>query len=263
MKRQNLPLIFGGFILIVLFIVVLFPHNITHINPYGVQSIRSVYDRSNVLSVQGAPFSPSSEDILGTDNIGRDVLSFIVYGTRLTLTLGLFVVLGRFLIAIPLGITAGFGNKLFRVIINQMSIIFSAIPVLLISIIILSLGFFASLDRNQSIVAFVLVLTIVDFAKLAVIIMDRVENILSKSFIVGERAIGKSDFKIAVENVIPHLSTELIILFFMEFARALTIIMELGVFGIFIGNLKFIQSSEGGLTHLAKSAYINTSPSQM
>ena len=53
--------------------------------------------------------------------------------------------------------------------------------------------------------------------------MERVEIINRQSFIKGEVAIGKSRIKIALENVIPHLAPELIVLFFMEIARALSI----------------------------------------
>ncbi len=59
-------------------------------------------------------------------------------------------------------------------------------------------------------------------------------------------AIGKNRRKIALENVVPHLAPELIVLFFMEIARALSMIMQLGIFSIYVGNLHVIKSTDLG-----------------
>jgi peptide/nickel transport system permease protein len=158
--------------------------------------------------------------------------------------LGILIVLGRFLIALPLGIAAGFGNSLCKSVINLFNILFSAIPALIISILVLKLSFFLGLFKTQSIIAFVIVLTAVGWAKLAGIIRERVQNILSQPFITGEEAIGKSKMKIAIENVLPHLSPELTVLFFMEIALALSMIMQLGIFVVYVGNLRVLSGTD-------------------
>ncbi|MDD7795149.1 ABC transporter permease subunit [Clostridium sp. 'White wine YQ'] len=247
MKKLNLPLIIGGIIIAVILILVAFPEKVTHYNPYAIEGIKTTAQKSGAsISIQGAPFSPSKENILGTDQLGRDELSLLVYGTRLTLEIGILVVLGRFLIAIPLGIAAGFGNNLCKSIISLFNLVFSAIPALIISILVLGISFFLGLFKEQSILAFVIVLTIVGFGKVAGLVRERVENILSKPFITGERAIGKSNILIAVKNVLPHLSPELIVLIFMEMALALSMIMELGLFGAYVGNIRILL--DGGKT---------------
>lgn len=246
MKKLNLPLILGGIIVFLIIIVMIFPQIFTDVNPYGIEQIKAWTEEGGKFKLDAAPFPPSKDAILGTDELGRDTLSFIIYGTKLTISLGLLVVIGRFLIALPLGITAGFGSLVSKTIINQFNVIFSAIPALLVSLIILKLDFFISLDKEQSILAFVFVLSFVGWAKLGLIIMERVQEILDKPFIKGEIAIGKNRFKIAIENVIPHLAAEIVVLFFMEIARALTLIMQLGIFGVFVGNLRIIEDTEGG-----------------
>lgn len=246
MKKLNLPLILGGAIVFFIIIIMIFPEIFTDVNPYGIEQIKAWTEEGGRFKLDAAPFPPSKDAILGTDELGRDTLSFIIYGTKLTISLGLLVVIGRFLIALPLGITAGFGNLVSRTIINQFNAIFSAIPALLISLIVLKFDFFIRLDREQSILAFVLILSFVGWSKLGLIIMERVGEILAEPFIKGEIAIGKSRFKIALENVIPHLAAEIVVLFFMEIARALTLIMQLGVFSVFVGNLRIIEDTEGG-----------------
>ena len=63
------------------------------------------------------------------------------------------------MIAIPLALSAGFGNKISRSAIREFNILFSAIPALLISVLILKLDFMASLSKGASIVAFVMVMS--------------------------------------------------------------------------------------------------------
>ncbi len=193
-----------------------------------------------------APYPPSKSFPLGSDELGRDILSFIVYGTRLTVLLGILIALGRFVIALPLALNAGAGHKGSLTIIKQFSIVFSAIPALLISIIILKLDYFTGLDKYRSMVAFVTVLSLVGWPRLAMLLCQRAQNIHSQTFIKGAIAMGKKPRQIAIENVIPHLAPEMIVLFFMEIARALSMLMQLGIFAVFIGNLKIIKDADFG-----------------
>lgn len=244
-KKINYPLYLGLISIILIIYVMLFPKTLTKINPYSIDSVKAIVTRGGVSEVEGAPFRPSKEYILGSDSIGRDVFTMIIYGTRLTIGLGLLIAICRFLVAIPIGLASGFGNKLSNTIIDHMRAIFSALPVLITAVIILKLNFFTSLYKKQSIIAFLVVLTFLDFVKLAGIIRERTREILYSSYVKCERAIGKSDFKISMENIIPHLMPELIVLFFMEVSRALTMLMQLGIFGVFIGNLKFVGNGDG------------------
>ncbi|HBP62900.1 MAG TPA: hypothetical protein DD730_01195 [Desulfosporosinus sp.] len=244
--KKNAPLILGGLILLVILILIVFPDRLSHLNPYGTQGVKSWVENSKFI-MSAPPFAPGPGSPLGTDDQGRDVLSLIIYGTKLTMLMSVLVVMGRYLVAIPLGLLAGFGSYVAKTILSQFSIIFSAIPALIFSIIILKMDFFLALDKTQSILAFVLVLTFVGWAKLATIVMERVRDILSKPFIKAEQAIGKGKLRIALENVLPHIVPELVVLFFMEIAGALNMIMQLGVFGAFVGNLRYVASTEGGV----------------
>ncbi len=246
MKKINFPLIIGCTIIIFLICVMVFPGFFTDTSPYSNQSLLK-WNQDGDLMLLTPPFPPSEFYFLGSDEIGRSVLSIIIYGTRLTISLGFFIALGRFLFALPLGLIAGFGSHSIKSIIKQLNIILSAIPALIISIIILKQNFFVTLDKQQSFLAFILILSLVGWPKLGILIMSRTEQIMKKPFIKGEIAIGKKPFKIATENVIPHLINELIVLFFMEIARALSMIMQLGIFGVFIGNIKLVRDTTFGL----------------
>ena len=256
MKKPNLALLVGGIIIGLIVLIMLFPKSIARYNPYVIENIKSTTSQQNgSIQLKGAPFPPSKKNILGTDSLGRDVLSNMIYGTRLTIRLGILVVLGRLIIALSVGLSAGFGNSICKSAISLFSILFSAIPALIISLLILKKSYFLGLFRNQSIIAFVIVLTLVGWAKLAGVIRERVENILSQSFITGEKAIGKSNFKIAVQNVLPHLAPELIVLLFMEMSLVLSMIMEIGFFGVYVGNLRVMPDFLNGIAVAVNISY--------
>ena len=62
------------------------------------------------------------------------------------------------------------------------------------------------------------------------------------AFFTG-KAIGKTKFQLAVKNVFPHLLPEIVVLFFLEIARVLTLMMQLGIFGVFVGNVRIVDDS--------------------
>ncbi|MBN2286288.1 MAG: ABC transporter permease [Tissierellales bacterium] len=245
MKKKNLPLILGSLILILILTIMLFPELFATRSPYTIQHIRFLHDEGH-LSVQRAPFSPDYDFMLGSDHLGRDIYSYIIYGTRLTISLGVLIALGQFLVAVPMAMVAGFGNRIAKSIIQQFNVVFSAIPALLIAIILLKLDYFIGLEKKQSIMSFILILTAVSWARLSYLMMERVESIIKQPFIKGEIAIGKTHFRIAIENVLPHLAPELIVLFFMEIARNLSTLMQLGIFAVFVGNLGLINDPSAG-----------------
>lgn len=246
MKKPNVPLLLGSAILLILLLVVLFPDLFANQNPYTIQHLRFIHEGES-LDIQRAPFAPDDDYLLGSDHLGRDIFSYIIYGTRLTLGLGLFVALSEFLLAVPLALIAGFGNRTIKNLIEKFNVLFSAIPALLIAIIVLNLDYFSGQEKVYSVVSFVVVLTAVGWARVGVLVIERVEGILIKPFIKGEVAIGKSSLKIATENVLPHLGPELVVLFFMEVARSLSMLMQLGIFAVFVGNLGLINDASAGV----------------
>lgn len=244
-KKFNFPFVLGSILLIFILVIIMFPEAFTDKSPYTIQQIKFL-TVDGKLDVESAPYPPGGDSLMGSDDLGRDIYSFILYGTRLTVLLGILIALGQFLIALPMAIYAGFGHKIATTVIRQFNVIFSAIPALLVNIILLRLAFFLGLDKNRSILAFIIVISLTGWAKLATLITERVETINKQPFITGEVAIGKKRRHIAIENVIPHLVPELIVLLFMEVARSLSMIMQLGIFGVFIGNLRIIQSTDMG-----------------
>ena len=253
-KYLNGFIVFGALMLLVTFAFVLFPSALTTKNPYTTNTLDGYTDDNGAFVFRTAPFEPDGDYILGTDDSGRDVFSFIVYGTRLTLSVAISVTLLRFLIALVFGIAAGYQRPISKIVIEQFNNVFNAIPPVLLCILVLNIPYFKTFSKSASTMVFVLVLTMVEWARTGEVIRERVLLMRQKDFIKSEIAIGKHPIQIVFGNIIPHLLPELIIMFFMEIARVLTVLMQLGIFNIFIGNLRIVASSDqGGLVGKATS----------
>lgn len=250
MRQKNWTLIMGGLLLGFLIFTLIFPELFSSRNPYALSFIKFWLSDTGQLQMATPPYVPSSVNPLGSDQMGRDLLSFLVYGSRLTLLLALGVALSRFVLAIPLGIAAGMGRFLPQRMINRFNLVLTTIPPLLIAILVLRMDFFSSLYKAQSTAFFIITLTLIGWSKVASILGKSTAHIMSETYILAERAIGKRPLQLAKSHVFPHLLPEIIILFFMEIASVLTLMMQLGLFSVFVGNLKIIRdSSRNGFSY--------------
>lgn len=233
-KRVNVPLIIGLVIIVLLIGVMVFESSLK-------TSDTDTMRRGNFEWVNGemvfydAPGPPDSEFIMGTDVIGRDIYSRLIAGTKLTLGMAALTVLFRFLIGFPIGIAAGFNNRFCMWLTKTFSTIFSAIPALLFSIVILSRYELHYLTLGRSILAFAIVMTFVGWNRIAKITQEQTRNVLTQDFIEGEIAIGKGRIMMIIQNVLPHIMPVVITAVTMEFARALMLLAELGLFGVYAG----------------------------
>lgn len=255
MKQLPLQLKIGIAVTVLLLLIALFPGLFTRVNPYATETLRYQTDGAGSFVMQRAPFPPQWDIPLGSDEMGRQLWPLMVHGTRLTLLLALLVVAGRFLLALPTGFAAGFGSVTAQAVVRQFSVIFGTIPALLLSVIVLKMDFFTGLGKGGSLLAFVLVLTVVGWGRLGQMIQLRVEGLLQEPFVLGETAIGKNRLQIATGTVLIHLLPELLILFFLEMTRALTMLMQLGIFAVFVGNVRFIEDTDGGVIKVMNMSY--------
>lgn len=244
MKNMNFPLLIGSIILIFLILVSFFPGAFTTHDPLFEESAKYIEYKKDGQWIEKFtmnPMPPNKDNIFGTDDAGRDVYARLVYGTRNTMRLALFIAILRMLLALPLGLAAGMNVKFISGIIKIFNTIFTAIPMLLFSFIVLNIGYLRSFEMDKSIIAFTLVLTIVGWAKLAAIIEDTTKRIMEEDFIEGEIAIGKTKLQIAFQNILPHIIPTSISLFFKEMGMALFLIAQLAVLHVFVGVTRQIK----------------------
>jgi ABC-type dipeptide/oligopeptide/nickel transport system permease subunit len=171
-----------------------------------------------VVSTDGVPVGPAPGYPLGADLIGRDVLSRMIYGARVSLlvsTLGtlLAVVLGALA-----GLLAGFYRGAVDTVLSRFVDAMMAIPILLLAIAL------ASVLRQGSVWTVVLILGLVNWTYLARIIRAEVLSLREKEFIEAARAVGAGDARILVRHLLPNLVGPLLV--FATLSMAGNILLE-------------------------------------
>ncbi|WP_130807799.1 ABC transporter permease subunit [Senegalia massiliensis] len=234
LKKLNIPLIIGIIIVSLIVFILIFGYRIIPLDPFATNFGLPKLE-GDTLNVSNPPNPPNNINIWGTDSIGRDIFSRVIYGAKLTIGLAFITSIFRFLIAIPFSFLAAFGSKRSSDIIDFFNMSFSALPAIVISYIILNYYYIYNMEIESAFIAYIVVLSVIGWGRVGAILREKIEDIKSQDFIKGEIAIGKSSLLIAVENIFPHLFANIIIYFFIEISRVLIIIAELGVLGIYIG----------------------------
>lgn len=236
MRKLNIPLITGLIIVSgIMFLIFFGEYYSPHDASVGEESVWVQKDNGE-RELMRAPMPPSETYLLGTDSGGRDILSVIMSGAKNTFFIAFLATILRFLLAVPIAYFAAFGERISKRLIVIFSTIFSAIPSLVICIMILKANAISELSLWPSMLIFLLVFTIVGWGRLASTMEEKINDVLKQDFIQGEVAIGKSKFAIAVRNVLPHIMPSIIIHIFLEIALVLLLLAQLGVFEVFVGN---------------------------
>lgn len=188
------------------------------------------------------PIWPNEENLMGTDDAGRDIYARLVYGTRNTLRLGFYIAFFRLLLALPAGLLAGAGKRFFKGLIQFYNTWFSAVPILILSFLIFRMKYFRNMQMDRAILVYALIIALLGWSRMAGALADSVRNILQEDFVEGEIAIGKTWFQILRQNVLPHLLPSAISLFFKEMGQGLFLLAQLAVLGIFVGTVREVRT---------------------
>ena len=200
----------GGAIIILLVLGGVFADRLTPYDP-GVQSIREK------LLPPLAETALRGPHILGTDYLGRDVLSRLIHGSRISLIVGVASVMLSALIGAFLGAIGGYYGGIVDEIIGKISEIFLAFPFLLLAIVIMA---FLGPGLGNVILALVLSRW-VNFAR---VMRGEVLSLRNREFVAAARALGASDAYLLIRHIAPHTAPVLILV--ATFEIALVIIYE-------------------------------------
>ena len=168
---------------------------------------------------------PSLEHPLGTDNLGRDMLSRIIYGTRVSLEVGIIAVGIAVVAGVPLGLFSGYvGGRTDDVIMRFVDAV-QAFPSL-----ILSLGITAALGPSigNAMIAIGFV-SVPSFARLA---RGEALSLRERDFVAASRVLGVSPIKIMVRHILPNGSGPIIVQGALRIAGAITTEASLSFLGV-------------------------------
>ncbi len=169
--------------------------------------------------------SPNAIFPLGTDNLGRDVYSRMLYGARISLPTGLVAVGIALLLGLPIGIVAGYAGKWADVILMRGCDVILAFPSILFAIWLISI--FGSNLRNVMIA--VGLFSVPSFARL---VRSTILSAKEMDYIVAERAIGAGTARILLRHLLPNVIQPVIIIASLRVASAILAAAGLSFLGL-------------------------------
>lgn len=163
----------------------------------------SPYDKTNLT--QSRKF-PSWQYPMGTDTIGRDQLSRIIYGARVSLSIGLSVQLIAVVIGVTMGAAAGFLGGWVDTLVMGTIEVFTAIPQLLFALFLLALW-------GGGVTNIIIALGIISWIEICRLTRAQILSLREKEYIESARAIGVTNVNIALKHLLPNALSPLIISF--------------------------------------------------
>jgi len=210
MKRSNTAMI-GLTIVMLLLLVAL------------LADVVAPYSPTETTPVSMSP--PTWQNLMGTDLLGRDVLSRVIHGSRVSVYVGVVSILLAIVIGIPLGTVAGFyGGHADQVIMRIMDIML-AFPIFLLAIVIMVI-----LEPNTTNV--VLALSIVRIPILARIVRASVLSVKETEYIEAVKALSLSQIRVLRRHVLPNCLAPIIVTSTLNIGNAIIIEASLSFLGL-------------------------------
>jgi peptide/nickel transport system permease protein len=168
---------------------------------------------------------PSFAHWLGTDELGRDELSRLIYGSRISLWVGFVSVTVAAAIGVPLGLVAGFyGGRLDDVIMRLMDVIF-AFPTLVLAIVVVG---FLGPGLTNTLIAIGLVLS----ARYARLTRGPVLSLRQQEFVQAARVVGAGDGRILFRHILPNVMAPLLVQASLSLSAAILTEASLSFLGL-------------------------------
>lgn len=168
---------------------------------------------------------PSGEHWLGTDDFGRDILSRVIHGARISLWVGFSSVVGSIVIGSTLGIVAGYYGRWVDTIISRFFDIMLAFPSILLAIAIVSvLG-----PSLQNALIAIAIINVPNFGRL---IRSKVLSIKEDEYITAAKGIGMRDVRILFSHILPNSMAPVIVQGTLAIATAILEAAALGFLGL-------------------------------
>jgi len=165
------------------------------------------------------------DHILGTDKLGRDYLSRLLYGARISLLTGLLVALMSGLIGTTLGVAAGYFRGRVDLVVSFLVATRLSLPVVLVALAVVAL-------TGSSLTVIVLVLGLLLWDRFAVVMRAATLQVRSQEFVTAAEAIGCSTLRIVATEILPNVSSALAVIATVEMANAILFEAALSFLGL-------------------------------
>jgi peptide/nickel transport system permease protein len=162
---------------------------------------------------------------LGTDMLGRDYLSRLIYGARISLLIGLAVMLISGLIGTTLGVAAGYFGGKVDLVVTYLITVRLALPVILVALAVVALV-------GSSLWVVILVLGLLKWDRFAVVMRSATMQVRGLDYVLAARATGCSTARIVLGELLPNVADALVVVATLEMASAILLEAALSFLGL-------------------------------
>lgn len=213
LKRDKMALFGGGIFIVIFFMAVSAPVIAPH-NPYKMY--------------RGYEYIPPGNNgfLLGTDALGRDMLSRVIWGARTSLVVGLLSVSVLTAIGAVLGTISGYYGGIVDEIVMRFTDLMMVFPGLPLLIII------AAIFRSRNIYMVILMIGIVYWPRMARVVRSKVLSVKEETYVQAARALGIGDLRIVLRHILPNSLSPIIVFAGRMIATAILIEASLSFLGL-------------------------------
>jgi len=232
---RNRPAVLGSFFMLLMFVVMaVWPQLV----PYPD-------DVADAVNFDRMLEPPSAEFWLGTDEAGRDILTRIMAGTGMSLSLGLVVISVAIVIGVPLGMIAGYYGGWTERVIMRIVDVFSSVPALVLALAI-------SVLLGPSLTNAMIALSIVWWRVFARIAHGQTLSIKSEPYVAIARQMGASDIHVLFREILPNMASAILVTASLDAGAVILI----GTSISFLGAGASPPTAEWGLMVASGRAYL-------
>jgi peptide/nickel transport system permease protein len=211
LKRNKLAMVGLAIVIFLILVAILAP-------------IISPYD-PNIRIKADSSLGPSITHFFGTDLLGRDIFSRVIYGSRVSIEVGIIAVGISVIIGLFLGALSGYFGNIPDTVIMRIADIFFAFPYILGAIVIMTV-------LGPGIVNIFIAIGILGWASFARIFRGSILTIKNKEYIEAARALGASNFRIITKHIFPNAFAPIIVYATMNVGTAIIVEAALSFLGI-------------------------------
>ena len=223
MLRQSFShrgLLYGGIIVAIIVLVAIFAPLLAPHDPY-----EQILSRKLIPPVWFDSTKATWDHVLGTDHLGRDYLSRLIYGARISLMIGFSAMLISGVIGTILGVCAGYFGGRVDMVINFIITTRLSMPVVLVALAVVSL-----VGSSLTVVIWVLGLLIWD--RFAVVMRSATQQVRALDFVASAEALGSTTPRILFFEILPNISNHIIVVATLEMAHAILLEAALSFLGL-------------------------------
>ncbi len=169
------------------------------------------------LTIEGAPIAPNAEHWMGTDLLGRDLLSRLIVGAQTSLIIGVIANGLSALVGTLIGVLAGYFGGFIATVLMRFTDLMMAFPALLLAIVLS-----AVFEPSLWIVA--MVIAMVNWVQMSRVVYTETRSLVKNDFIQAQISMGSGTWRVLFKHVLPHLLSSIVV--FSTLGISTTVLLE-------------------------------------